>query len=851
MPNFGVGFSFILGEYMSKFLNSFSEETWFQKYKFGTDNCVQDTWKRVAKDLASVEKDKEKWEKKFYDIMDDFKFVPGGRITSNAGTGLKGTTYINCFVSGVTGNDCDSVEGIYNEVMKQAQILKSEGGYGFCCNFMRPKGAHIGGIANQSPGSIKFLELWDKSSEIITAGSGQKSKKNEKNFIRKGAQMVTMSCWHPDVIEFIEAKKTPGRLSKFNMSVLCTDSFMESVKMDSSWKLVFPNYEKYGKQYKEIWNGDINAWIQHFSSEGQTPEDILVVYHEFESARDLWNLIMDNTYNRNEPGVLFIDTMNKMNNLYYCEHINATNPCGEQILPIGGVCLLGSINLVHFIDPQTKSWKFEPLKDTIHTAVRFMDNVNDKTNVPLPEQKQNLKNKRRIGLGVMGYGSALLMAKIQYGSKQALKMTEELMKFFTNEAYRASVDLAREKGAFPLLDKEEYLNGKFVANLDEDIIYGIKKHGIRNSHLTSIQPTGNSSCFANCVSGGLEPIFMHEYIRTSIQPSAPEGLPVPKNINWSAKTFDLSHNSTNVNWKWAKEGDEDLLVTKFENKIWKFDRTRGLLKEELIEDYGVKYLKGVEDWNPNANWAKTTISLNVDEHIDTMAIFAKWIDSAISKTVNLPNEYSYDEFKDVYKKCWEKGIKGFTTYRAGTMTAVLSEKSTSENVESTKNQERPKELECDVHHIRVKGGEEYFVLIGLNNGEPYEVFAGKNGFIAKEVKKGTIIKMNRPKGVYKCIMDNDLEICPINASCTAEEDALTRMTSTALRSGANIQMIYEQLNKVKGDMHCFAKSMARALKYYIKDGSQADLACPSCSEMKLIYTEGCVKCTSCGFSGCS
>ena len=436
-----------------KFTNSFSHETWYQKYKFKTDTCVEDTWRRVAKDLASIEKNKEEWEQKFYESLEDFKFVPGGRITSNAGTGLKGTTYINCFVDGFEGKDLDSIESIYNTLLRQAQILKSEGGYGFCADIMRPCGSHIGGIANQSPGAVKFLELWDKSSEIITSGSGKASRKDQKNFIRKGAQMVTMSCWHPDIIEYIEAKKTPGRLSKFNMSVLCTDEFMLAIKMDRSWQLVFPNYEQYPSEYKANWNGDLATWMSIIDS-----EDSVVVYHKFESARDL---IMENTYNRNEPGVLFVDHMNQMNNLHYCEWINATNPCGEQVLPIGGVCLLGSLNLVHFIDTDKKDWKYKELRTIIHTAIRFMDNVNDKTNVPLKSQKDNLKNKRRIGLGVLGYGSSLLMARVKYGSSKALELTENLMKFFTNEAYKASAYWQKKRGVSQYMIK----NNIYKANL--------------------------------------------------------------------------------------------------------------------------------------------------------------------------------------------------------------------------------------------------------------------------------------------------------------------------------------------------------------------------------------------------
>lgn len=838
---------------MSKFSNSFSEETWYQKYKAPNDETVEDTWRRVAKNLASVEEDKEKWEQEFYTILEDFRFIPGGRILSNAGLGIKGVSMINCFVSNANGTDIDSIEGIYEELTRQAKILKSEGGYGFCADFMRPKGSHIGGIANQSPGAVKFLELWDKSSEIITAGSGKKSRKDQKNFIRKGAQLVSMSCWHPDIIEFITAKTEPGRLSKFNMSVLCTDEFMIAVAMDMPWKLEFPNYEAFPSWYKNQWNGNLKSWKEtcQYSSESNQPSTI--VYYEFESARELWDLLMQNTYNRGEPGVLFIDTINRMNNLYYEEYISATNPCAEQALPTYGSCLLGSINLVHFIDPKTQNWKYDELRPVIHTAVRLMDNVNDITYVPLKEQKQQLQDKRRVGLGIMGYGSALLMARIRYSSKKALELTNKLMHFIANEAYKASTYLAKEKGAFKLYDQDKYLAGAFVKRLDPSTKTLIKRYGIRNSHLTSIQPTGNSACFANLVSGGLEPLFMHGYVRTSIQPTAPDGLPVPKNINWKEKTFDLERIADNeVHWEWATEGDEGLLITKFNDKVWKYDRTRGLVKEEWVEDYGVSYLKDKKQWNSEADWAACAMDLTVEDHVNTLATFATWLCSSASKTVNVAHDYPYEDFKTIYQTAWREGIKGITTYRAGTMTTVLSKNSSYDDNKITKTvaPERPRELPCDVHHIRVKG-DEYFVLVGLYKDDPYEVFAGKNGFVDKKTTAGTITRLKRPKGVYKAILEDGLELSPINATCSEEEDALTRLSSTALRHGADIHMVVQQLEKVKGDMTCFAKSMARALKKYIPDGTKEGSSCPECDSQNLVRLEGCLRCQDCNWSRCS
>lgn len=329
------------------FNDSFSEDIYNQSYKYHTDNDVNDSQKRVAKDLASIEKNPEYWEEKFLDILENFNFVPGGRINSNAGTGLKGTTYINCFVDGFTGKAQDSMNGIMDALKRQALILKSEGGYGMCADVLRPRGAFIEGIGVESPGAIMMLEMWDKQSEIITKGSEEEKKtKKGKNKIRKGAQMVTMSCWHPSIEEFIVAKQTPNRLTKFNMSVLISDAFMDAVKNNSAWTLEFPDTTH--EQYDEQWDGNLKQW-----KEKGLP---VISYKTYENANDLWNLIMKSTYNRSEPGVLFVDTINKLNNLNYCEHISATNPCGEQILPIGGVCLLGSINLTQFVDFKNQDW---------------------------------------------------------------------------------------------------------------------------------------------------------------------------------------------------------------------------------------------------------------------------------------------------------------------------------------------------------------------------------------------------------------------------------------------------------------------------------------------------------------
>ncbi len=837
----------------TKFVDEFSKEIYEQTYKY-LNETIDETQLRVAKDLAKVELNQEYWTNQFMWALEDFKFVPGGRITSNAGTGIKGTTYINCFVDGFVGEDRDSMEGILSALRRQALILKSEGGYGFCADTMRPRGGFIEGIGNESPGSVRMLDMWDTQSAVITEGSGKKSKNEKaKGKIRKGAQMVTMSCYHPDIEEFITAKQTPGRLTKFNMSLLITDEFMKSVQNNLPWNLEFPDFDFNKDIYNKEWDGNLKKW-----KEKGYP---VIIYKTYKNANELWDLIMKSTYNRNEPGVLFVDTINRLNNLYYNEYISASNPCGEQLLPTGGVCLLGSINLTQFIDFEKKDWDYKKIKEIIPIAIRFMDNVNDITSVPLDSQKENLKSKRRIGLGIMGYGSALMMLNIRYGSDYALEITENLMKFIANESYQASSLIAKEKGAFPLFDKEKYLASKFISNLSTETQSMIERYGIRNSHLLSIQPTGNSSIFANVVSGGLEPVFMPTYTRTTMMPYPPEGLVVPSNIDWENKAFNTQPSSLNSDnlqsWKWIKEGDENLLKTDFDGYSWKIDKSRGLLRETVVKDYAVRFLELKNKWENTAEWAATTVQLGIDEHSKTMEVMSKYIDSAMSKTVNIPSDYPFENFKKLYMDLFNtKTVKGGTTYRAGTMTEVLGsaekkEEEKSNKINKTTAPHRPKTLPCDIYHVTTDG-KKWIVLVGLLSEEPYEVFTFKEKSIHLPVKlkNGTLTKVKR--GRYDLDADGMIIENIVEHFETDEQEALTRMISLSLRHGSDIKFIVEQLNKSEGNITSFARAIGRTLKKYILDGEKSTETCSNCNAKNtLVYQEGCVVCINCSSSKCS
>ena len=461
---------------MSRFSAPIAEQIWDMKYRLKTaddepiDACVEESWRRVAKDLARVEAEPGIWEEKFYAALEDFKFLPAGRIAAGAGTQRK-VTLFNCFVMGTVPDD---MGGIFDMLKEAALTMQQGGGIGYDFSTIRPKGALVKGVAADASGPLSFMDVWDSMCRtIMSAGS------------RRGAMMATLRCDHPDIEDFIAAKSDPARLRMFNVSVLVTDPFMAAVKADDDWDLVFE-----GRIYKTL------------------------------SARKLWDQIMQSTYEFAEPGVIFIDRINQANNLSYCETIAATNPCGEQPLPPYGACLLGSINLARLVEaPFERGAQLSAaaLQDLVATAVRMMDNVVDASNFPLEAQALEARNKRRIGLGVTGLADALLMLGLRYGSEAAARQTEDWLHAIARAAYLASVQLAKEKGAFPLFEADPYLASGAMQGMDEDVRAEIATHGIRNALLTSIAPTGTISLYAGNVSSGIEPVFAYAYTRKVLQ----------------------------------------------------------------------------------------------------------------------------------------------------------------------------------------------------------------------------------------------------------------------------------------------------------------------------------------------
>ena len=473
--------------------------------------------------------------------------------------------------------------GIFENLKEAALTMQQGGGIGYDFSTIRPKGAEVKGVAADASGPLTFMDCWDAMCRtVMSAGS------------RRGAMMATMRCDHPDIEAFIEAKKDPLKLRMFNLSVLVTDEFMEAVKARAPWRLHFENRR------------------------GETLVEKTV------DAAELWDKIMTSTFNQAEPGVIFIDRINKTNNLWNQEVIASTNPCGEQPLPPYGACLLGSINLTTLIEnPFTRKAGLDSfrLKALVKTAIRMMDNVVDVSNFPLPQQQAEAKAKRRLGLGMTGLADALIMKGLVYGSPEAVEFTETVAKLIAVAAYEASVDLAIEKGPFPLFNADDFLKpGTFASNLPKELQDRIRKHGIRNSHLTSIAPTGTISLYAGNVSSGIEPVFALSYDRKVLQPD-------------------------------------------------------GSRTVETVQDYALfAYNLQNEDGDGELPKAFVTAqTLTPLDHVRMQAAAQKWVDSSISKTINCPEDISYDDFKAVYLAAYESGCKGCTTYRPNDITgSVLS-----------------------------------------------------------------------------------------------------------------------------------------------------------------------------------
>ncbi|HFC52982.1 MAG TPA: adenosylcobalamin-dependent ribonucleoside-diphosphate reductase [Gammaproteobacteria bacterium] len=563
---------------------SISELIWSSRYRLqedGGESCIEKSWRRVAGALASVEAGRRSyWKERFYQALEDFRFIPGGRILAGAGS-ARNVTLFNCFVMGRIGN---SLGSIFDNLKEGALTMQQGGGVGYDFSTLRPAGA-----GGSSPGPLACMKIWDSACEALLSTA-----------TRRGAMMATLRCDHPDIEAFVDAKRTPGLFRNFNLSVLVSDNFMGAVQEDQRWPLLYPAPElpdarRFPEQIRWRWSGTplpcaVFRWIR---------------------ARDLWEHIMRASYDTAEPGVLFIDHINRMNNLGYRERISATNPCGEIPLPPYGACDLGSINLTRFVrEPFGRNARLdmEGIRNTTALAVRMLDNVISLSRFPLPNQRRQSQGSRRIGLGITGLADALIMLGLHYGTGEARDRAASVMEEICHAAYRASIELAAEKGSFPFLDSEAYLKRPFIRNLPPDIRRGIAADGIRNSHLIAIAPTGTISLLANNISSGIEPVFDLHYrrrIRTS--------------------------------------GEE--------------------YREQELTDYALRLWQKMHPEEPLPAHFVTARQLSPHHHMLMQAALQPFVDNAISKTINVPQEVGFDAFRTIYEEAWRQGLKGCTTFR--------------------------------------------------------------------------------------------------------------------------------------------------------------------------------------------
>jgi len=794
-----------------------SELIWDLKYRLKdpagepVDATLADTFWRVARAAAAPEKGgkraRERWASRFYDAMADFGFLPAGRILAGAGSN-RSVTLFNCFVMGRIEDDLSS---IFEHVKEAALTMQQGGGIGHDFSTLRPRGALVRSIGADASGPVSFMDVWDAMCRTIMS-AGQ----------RRGAMMATLRCDHPDIEAFIDAKSDPSRLRNFNLSVLVTDAFLDAVKAGARWDLRFD-----GKVVRRV------------------------------SARELWHRLMRATYDYAEPGVIFIDRINRANNLAYCEEIFATNPCGEQPLPPYGACLLGSINLAALVENAfTPDARIDPgkLEERVRTAVRFLDNVIDISGYPLPQQAAEARSKRRIGLGVTGLADALIFAGARYGSEEASKLAAQWMAAIERAAYLASSEIAAEKGAFPLLDAEKFLAAAHVAGLDLAVRDAIRRDGIRNGCLTSVAPTGTISLLAGNVSSGVEPVF-------------------------------------------------DFLARR---RLLGAD---GVAHEEIVEDYAHALFRRM--FGPDMALPDTFVSavqLTARDHLIMQAALQRHVDSSISKTINCPADMPFEDFENVYLGAYDLGLKGCTTYRPNPVTGAVLQPA-----EATKPAAPPQPADLTPAKLRpaqVAAADRIGDVVYM--AKPLTRDAALGGFTYK------LKWPDSDHAIYVTI--NDIErdghaggapssrrrpfeifINTRNLEHYAWTVALTRMISAVFRRGGDVSFVAEELKAVfdpQGGRWMSGRYVpsllaaigeviethmirigflgeARALELGARspeisvepaDPSAAmrmpddpprnrarprAVFCPRCSSPDYVRIEGCWTCRSCGFSRCA
>jgi ribonucleoside-diphosphate reductase alpha chain len=842
------------------FKTRLAKENWASKYQYDNET-PQETFRRAAKACASVEleSEREKWEELFYNTLVDketeqLKCTFGGRITANIGTDYKATTLLNCFINSAPKNakiiytreipgtnltidntldtqgTPDSLANIMLAVLEQAETLKSEGGYGINFDFIRPRGSIIKGIGIEHPGVVKYMEIWDKVSDVIVSGNAdgykdlvenhkldKKEIRGLKKMARKGAMMGCLSVSHPDIEEFVRAKQQPGKLTKFNISIVVDDKFMNAVVNDDFYDLVFD-----GEIYKTI------------------------------KAKELYDLIMLSTYNRAEPGILYYDAMQFNNPLAFLGDINATNPCGE----IGGnkhtstVCLLGSLNLTAYIKID-RTFDWDQFGSDVRVFARMLDNINDLTGAALPQYEWAVKNVRQYGMGINGLGSALYMMGIRYGSKESIEFTEKVNALKEELCWETSAWLAEVKGAFPsynekFLETDWFTKFTKISEKTKDLI---RKYGVRNGKTTTNPPLGNSSVICDMISNGIEPVFMHEYMRTIIEPNWPLGM-----------------DQTNVKeiLKETKQGDAVVWQGEYNGQMYHYEpHNRGLCVIEAVRDYGYQWVLDnfPEDVKNSAEYLVTTEGLTVDEHVEVQAVVQANVNQSVSKTANLPNDYPFEDFKNLYITAWKKGLNGFTTYRDGSMEAVLSKidkKEEQMEVEIIKRDIKlPDEFLNGPMKIIKREGRKFYINFSYlpedsEMKHPVVIWINTNNeggdLVAVKQACKKLVELMKNFEIDSELLDRQLE--KIRGDQSYKQ--LGKMISMCLRHNLPVSSIVTSLENIEDD---YISSLLTAVRKFlaskVKDGTKViGKNCSACESSNIIFESGCSKCLDCGSSNC-
>ncbi|HEV2365888.1 MAG TPA: adenosylcobalamin-dependent ribonucleoside-diphosphate reductase [Caulobacteraceae bacterium] len=727
-----------------------AEEIWSSKYRFKpadeaarADASIEETWSRVADAIALAEPAelRQQWAGRFRQALTDFRFLPAGRILAGAGAGRR-VTLFNCFVMGAIPDD---LSGIFEHVREAAVTLQQGGGVGMDFSTIRPAGAPVRGVAAHASGPLSFMEVWDcMCRTILSAGQ------------RRGAMMGCLAIDHPDIEAFIDAKRDPAKFRNFNLSVLVPDRFLAALETGDDWRLVF---------------------------QGQLARTV--------PARALWDRLMRAAYDSAEPGVIFIDRVNETNNLAWCETICASNPCGEQMLPPYGACLLGSINLARLIHaPFTSEAAIDEaeLADLTATAVRFLDDVIDVSGYPLPQQETEAKAKRRIGLGVTGLADALIFCGARHGEDEAVDLAAGWLSIIRRAAYRASAAIAAEKGPFPLYDAA-ILDRPNLKSLDETTRSLIAEHGLRNGCLTSIAPTGTTSLLAGNVSSGIEPVFAYEYTR--------------------------------------KIRQEDCST-----------------REEPVEDYALTVWRRLHGDEPPPEAAFVTAqTLRPEHHLRMQAAAQALIDSSISKTINCPEDIPFEAFADIYLEGWRRGCKGLTVYRPNLVTgSVLSV--TAKQPAHPPLTPRPERLAGATYKLKWPQSA-HAVYVTINDEDfggdrrPFEIFVNSKNM---EHYAWTLGLTRMISAVFRRGGD---------VSFVAEElKAVFDPRGGAWMEGRYVPSLQAAIGAVI-ERHLGAVAEPTASAGPEPVGRPPAAACPRCGSLALVRQEGCDVCADCGYSKCS